>query len=208
MDYFYNIALTCLNYILDFTLYYKVSIQDSYYFKTFYQYLYPPNNVIHAKVYSGNKCIDITNHFSNLLNKGTIGWKDLLIRDLEYINKDNNFHLDIKYVIENNCYRAIYKNEDNIEFPPYCDEEIDEYNRDNRYKNKVIFAETNSKDITKLIKEYSGPLNDFYNNKINIHACLIKDDNGKYLLVEDDTIRITDSHINELEFNKEDVLKL
>lgn len=208
MDYIYSTILYYLNYFLDTSLYYKIVFQESFYFKSIYEYIYPPNNIVHAKIYTKEKCIDITSHFINLSNNELINWKDLLIKDAESLEKDEHFHVDIKYTIENNHYRVIYKYGDNISFPPYKKEEIEMYNKQNKYKNKVLFAEIDDKDITKLIKEYSGPLDDFYHNRTDIHACLIKDDSGKYILVEDDRIKITDAHVNELEFSKEDILKL
>lgn len=211
MDYLYNLAFTCLNYVLDFTLYYKVSVQESQYFKNFYQYLYPPNQVVNVKLYTKDDKVDITDEFSKIIYKNSnIDWKDILIESLNNINLDENSHLDIKYTIENDQYRVIYHYGKDIVFPPYKQDDIEKYNQNNSYKKQILFAEIGDKDITQVIKEYAGPLNNFYqdHDHINIHACLVKDDNGEYLLVEDENIKITDSHVNELEFNKEDQLVL
>ncbi len=118
-------------------------------------------------------------------------------------------------MIKNNCFRIIYKYNDNeIQFPPYDQETIDQYNSSNEYKKTILFAELNGKDgnedVTELVKEYSGPLNNFYQDheNVDIHACLIKNDSGEYILIEDKKLSITDSHVNDLEFNNQDILNL
>jgi hypothetical protein len=212
MNYLYNLAYNIFDYILDFTLYYKICFQESPYFKSLYKYIYPSNDIVYAKLCNRNKILDITDKFTNIVQNGSVNWKDLLMEDMKNCE---HFHLDIKYMINDNYFRIIYKHsDDNIHFPPYKQETIVEYNNSHDYKTTVLFAEINGKkgieDITQLIKEYSGPLNNFYQDhqNINIHASLIKNDSGEYILIEDNILSITDSHVNDLQFNKQDILKL
>lgn len=215
MNYLYNLAYSAFNYILDYTLYYKIYIQESQYFKLTYNYFYPTKNIIHAKLCNDDKIIDITDRFTHMINNGKINWKDLLIEETENMHSCDKCHLDIRYMIKDNCFRIIYKYDNNdIQFPPYDQETIDKCNNSNEYKKTILFAELNGEegveDVTQLLKEYSGPLNNFYEDSenVDIHACLIKNDSGEYVLIEDKSLSITDSHANDLEFKKEDILKL
>lgn len=216
MNYLYNLAYSAINYLLDFTLYYKICFQESQYFKMAYEYLYPPKNIVYAKLCNNDNMVDITDRFTDMMNGGKINWKDLLIKEAKNMHQCENFHLDIKYMIKDNYFRIIYKynNDNDIQFPPYNQETIDEYNSNNKYKKTILFAELNSQDgnedVTELIKEYSGPLSNFYQDceNINIHGCLIKNDFGKYILVENKKLSITDSHVNDFEFNNQDILNL
>ncbi len=213
-DSYYNTALSYMNSFLDYTLYYKIYVQESYYFKILYDYVYPPSTIVHAKLYKDNDSVDITNEFTDIIEKNNfdhINWSD--ITNI-YDQSSNKFHLDIKYMIEDNHYRIIYhyENDDEIRFPPYTKDEIKVYQENKGYKKTVLFAEVGDQDVTQLVKEYSGPLNDFYKDRdhhsIRIHAHLIKDDYGAYILVEDESIKITNSLAEDIEFTKEEVLKL
>ena len=170
-------------------LYYKIYIQESYYFKTLYNYIYPPNQIIYAKLYNHYKSINITDQFISIVNQNdstNIKWKDLL-NLLDNNNYINQSHLDIRYMIGDNYYKIMYnyKKNDIIKFPPYIQDEIEQYNKDKKYKKTILYAELsdkeNMKDITQLIKEYAGPLNDFYKNhhNIKIYVNLIKNNKGK-----------------------------
>ena len=142
MNYLYDLTYYILNCVLDYTLYYKIYVQESHYFKLTYNYFYPPKNIIHAKLCDDNEVIDITERFTNMMNEGKINWKDLLIEEAENMHNSDKFHLDIKYMIENNCFRIIYKYDSKeIQFPPYEQGTIDKYNNNNEYKKTILFAE-------------------------------------------------------------------
>ena len=124
----------------------------------------------------------------------------------------------------NNIYRIIYHYNDHpeIKFPLHTPEEVEKYQQDPEYKNAVIYAELCPKipeeedhtdeegeDITDIIKEYSGPLNDFYQGKDHrIHVSLLKDQTGRKFIMENEIIRITDTAADEIEFKKGDIIKL
>lgn len=212
-----------IDYLLNIILYYKIKGQESYYYKFIINYLFPKKNIMHAKLCNNRKSIDITNEFTTLVknNKENIIWNNLVDsinndKDLKYINNLDNFHLDIRYTIEDVHYRIIYhyKNDDIIQFPPYTSEEIKKYKEDEGYKKTVLFAEISNKniDVTQLIQEYAGPMNDFYKNKnnntIKIYASLIKDNEGNHLLIDNDSLLVTDSHAIDNQFNGNDLLEI
>ena len=215
-NYYYKQILICFNYILDCILYKKIYIQESQHFKYLYNYLYPESQIIHAKLGDEKSSIDITNHFSSIIQHDKLNhieWDKIikLCDKLEELNKSNKFHLDVRYTIQDNYYRVIYhyNEDDKIKFPLYDKKQIKEYQENNGYKKSVLYAEYKDQDITQIVKEYSGPLNNFYQDHgIKIHTCLIKDDNGVHILIEDESIIVTDSHGKDLKFNKEDILKL
>lgn len=215
-----------INYFLDYIFYYKIMINESYYFKMFNTYWNPPKYIHHAKLCINDNVIDITDQFNKISknkNKNKISWKDILNfvdheEHLKKLQESDKFHLDIKYNLEDDHYRIMYHYKDNefIKFPPYTEEEIKQYKKNSAYKRTILMAELNcdetgnGQDITDIVKEYAGPLNDFYKDKdnVDIHACLIKDDHGKHILLEDSSLLITDSHANDIEFKGKDILHL
>ncbi len=218
-DLSYKTLFNVLNYLLDYILYYKIQVQESFHFKMLCDYVYPKNNIVHAKLCNNDSCIDITDHFNNLLNRKDIeklGWEKLvkLHEEIEKLSKSDKFHLDIRYMMHNNYYRIMYYYNEEIKFPPYSSEQVKEYKENGVYKRTVLYAELGKngeiQDITNIIKEYSGPLDNFYkDHDIFMHACLIKDDKGEHMLKEDEgIITVTDSHANDIEIKSGDILKI
>lgn len=89
-------------------------------------------------------------------------------------------------------------------FPPYSRDEIDEYNKSHAFKNGILSAEDDEMiNCTKLVAEYAGPLNDFY-EKTNITNTY-----PRYFLFEDGctkekfSIQITDKMANEYTVTEE-----
>lgn len=218
MRYFFNLIFGVINYLFDLTLYYKIYTQESKYFKAIYEYIYPSKHIMYAKLYHDKNMTDITNNFINLANiSKNIKWD--CIKNCIKSNLDNidNVHLEVKYLVNNNYYKIIFINNSNdtedIIFPPYEQNEIDQYNNKMGYKKMILSAEINKdnkmEDITDIVKEYCGPLNNFYNDRdIIIPVYLIKNDSGEYLIKENNTIFITDTYADDFEFNINDNLSL
>lgn len=216
-NFLYNYFIYYLDNVLDHLLYYKIYIQENYYFKTLQSYIYPPNKIIYARLHNKNSdnYLDITNEFTNLalqcvVDNKNIEWNNLVD------NYNDKFYLDIKYTINGINYKIIYSKNDIIKFPPYSVKKINEYNDIDEYKINVLFAELcnkeneETKDITRLIKEYAGPLDNFYQDcdNINISIDLIKNDNSQTVVLNDQYINIIDSQANDIKFNKGDILEL
>lgn len=196
MNYVYN--LMSIDNILNYLLYYKIKYQQSNFHKSIMDYFGKNKNISHAKLYNEDSYIDITDEFTNLTNmtnnENIIEWEKLLnIHDnILHLKNSEIFHLDIRYKTNDKYYRIMYKhnndnNNDNtniIKFPPYSDKEIQEYENADNYKKMVLSAEIDDKDITEIVKEYSGPLNNFYEDKDHkIHTHLIKNHDGEYIIL-------------------------
>lgn len=122
--------------------------------------------------------------------RGSSNWQ--IINELCY----NNVH-EIHYIVHNEKFRISYisKNEDIIKFPLYTEEELT-----NRpiCKTGIIYAEYEGNDITKIVKEFAGPLYDFYNKKglkmrakfIIMSAGLVCNDTNKLVITD----RIADEY--------------
>lgn len=109
-----------------------------------------------------------------------------------HISKENDYWLEIVYSYNENRYRIIYNKWDQIKFPPYTLEEIQNVNASNTFKFEIIYADYNEEDITALIKEYAGPKSNFYHDK-EFHVTLeriigsgvLKKYNSKQLIITD-----------------------
>ena len=219
-NYFYNFVANYLflyfNYFLDFTLFYKIYLQDSSYFKFFQNYLYPPNHLLSVILSNNNYITNFTENFYNLsIENSVIDWNDIIQLLDDNVIITDKLQLHIKYIINNNIYRIIYNYNQNsiILFPPYSLEEINEYNNITTYKKSILCVELckkdNNEDITEILKEYCGPLNDFYMKKnIKMYGYMIKDAQGENIIKDDEYIKITDNYANDLEIRKEDILEL
>jgi len=223
---FFDCLWNTLDNILTYVLTGKIYIQDTQYYKSlekkYIEYTKPKDDILEVKLFDENKCIDITNEFITHIQKKDLTWDDILKTYGHLIDNTNNenFHLDIRYNLDNDKYRIIYKfnHGKEINFPPYSQEELEKYKqlkeKNEVYKRKVLFAELQQKDgktrdITNLIKEYSGPLENFYIDKEHeIHASLIKDENGGRILLENENICITDTLADDITFESNDILKL
>lgn len=109
------------------------------------------------------------------------------------------------YYIENNRliskkYIVPYMHPSNIQFPPYNIEEIKEYNTSQNYKNGILDASCNNKDITDYITQLAGPKGNFYKDipsryGIRVPVSLVQN-------TLDDTIEITDNCAKDYIFTK------
>ena len=201
-------VLYLVNILFDNLFYLKILIKESKYFEMIYKYFYPIKKIIYARLHNGDTSVDITTKFISIIENGNnhieIKWDKLI--EGENITVGEDLHLDMKYTQKENVYKIVYPYiSDSITFPPYKDAELIEYNENKKYKNNILYAEiikkNGNEDITMLIKEYSGPLNDFYKNKgMKINPKLIKDDNGSCLWNETEKLVITNSYADEFEF--------
>ena len=141
-------------------------------------------------------------------------------------------------ISHNKTYKIIYyNNSESFIFPPYTEEEIAAYNNKRDYKKNVLFAEITTPnsniilldpnghesdndelqithDVSDIIQQYSGPLEDFYitvsrSNPIIIHVHNIKHDSGEQIMKHPNHIlRITTSDAEEIDLKKNDILKI
>lgn len=219
MSSIYNYAVNNLYYysdlFLDYLLYYKITIEESRIVKNISNYIYPDEiKILKVKLchIDGRKHRDITEKFIELYKEDELIWQNILEPE-----DDLDIYLDVHYKFKLNNYRAIYHyyDDNQIKFPPYDEDELEKHQ--DIYVNKPIFAELNYKDgirldITEIIKEYSGPLENFYNDKCTITHGIkvkyIKDSEGNFMLSKDDYIKITDSFANDRIFEYHDILIL
>lgn len=98
------------------------------------------------------------------------------------------------------CYPA------QIIFPPYSQQQIEEYHQSDGYKNGVLSAEIGERDITNEVKRWIGPLNNFYSDKpFREGMCVTRS-----LIVGSSNIDLTiaNTKATEFTFSKNDVLSL
>jgi len=184
---FYISFFKLLNNLLDNIFYYKILLFENTYYKIFYSYLFPEKFIIYARLHIYNKTYDITNSFTQLINNNNhnvISWDNILQNNLDintdYTNNINNtnntnktnnideidMHLDIKYMFDGKSYKIIYHNlYDTFTFPPYSREELEEYNKQNGYKNSILSAElitdnTDNTDNNNIIYDTNNTIND------------------------------------------------
>ena len=130
------------------------------------------------------------------------------------LTKKNNPELEVGdiieihytiYYIENNRlisekYITPYMHPSNIHFPPYNIEEIKEFNTLHNYKNGILDASCNNKDITDYITQLAGPKKNFYKDipsryGIRVPVSLIQN-------TLCDTIEITDNCAKDYVFTE------
>lgn len=221
-QYAYNGFYHYSNKLLDYLLYYKITIEENEIIKNIIKYIYPDDiRIFRVKLCNmdESKIEDITKKFIKFYEKNELTWNNLCH---DYTIFDDNFdysvmHIEVCYQFKSNNYRIIYnyKDDPKITFPPYNIEQLEVEN--DFYINKPIFAELNNNDgirmdITDIIKEYAGPLENFYNDKCKIihkiKVKYIKNKNGGFMLSENDFIKITDSFANDKIFEYHDILIL
>lgn len=201
---------------LDYGLYYKVVLMDNY--TKINNYINPREKnikIVNASLHMGDNSMDITNNFKKILKDidwENLKWDDIfaVLGDLESIS-DEDFFLDVKYSLEDGEYKIIYKYKEHSDVKfPYKLEDIDDYQKSTNFKKTILYAEKcNGADITKILKEYSGPMGDFYQEGNHvIHASWLKDDEGKHILLEDEVISMMDSHAEESKIKSGDILSI
>ena len=84
-------------------------------------------------------------------------------------NVNESSILKVYYIVTINNkqsrYIVFYKYPDKINFPPYSLEQIKLLHNN----NKILFAESDNKDITNLCKLYAGPLENFYKDDPSVY---------------------------------------
>lgn len=185
-----------------FTLYAKSKIAwDNYFPKS------TKHNLVSIDYYDQDHIefpINLTNKLEqDLLYKGYILWDDI------FEKLDLNIHeearIEITYKIIDEQYKCSFKYEDRvkypIKFPIYNEEDIINHQKSGKFKNNILNATIGDKDVTDLVQEYQGPLQDFHTNiGSNIKPKWILKDKEDELEVIDSfanihNIKHTDSHI-------------
>jgi hypothetical protein len=121
-------------------------------------------------------------------------------------NLNFNNYIELSYQYKDNKYKIIYGFKETITFPIYTKNEIENYRNSDVYKNEILLAIDNkNNDYTNLIKQYTGPLNNFYDDKniIGIYIKYIKDISCDRCI---NSLNITDSYLNNHEFKLDDKL--
>lgn len=115
-----------------------------------------------------------------------------------------NNKIEVRYIYKGRKYRCILDRE--TAFPMYDVAAIDSHFASKTFKKGVLMAQTDKEDdITGIMKEYSGPLGDFYGS---LSANMILNDDDEYLLNHCSKIMITDTYANDREFSKDDLIIL
>ena len=121
--------------------------------------------------------------------------------DIPIVLTDKDYWIEIMYYYGEIRYRIIYNKWNKIHFPPYTLEEI---NASNKFKMEIIYAEYNKEDITSLLKEYVGPMRNFYHDKdLHITPKQICRNN-----VDNNEILITDNNADDYYFKDNDKICL
>ena len=184
-----------------FTIYAKVKITLDKYF--------PKSNthkLIKIEYYNNNNTIfpvDLTNKFRNELeNNGNISWKKIFD---EMKEENEEARIEITYKIRDQQYKCTFTYSDNesnlIKFPLYDEDDIIRHEKSSKFKNIILSANVGDTEVTELIQQHHGPLQDFHNgigSKV-IPSWIIKD-NTKELEVIDSMANIhiikhNDAHI-------------
>lgn len=108
--------------------------------------------------------IDLTNEFAHDLeyNK-TLVW-DTIFASVGSVHPEAR--LQVVYKIADQQYRCTFSYKDNesypIKFPLYEEEEIIRHKTSAKFKNGILSATVGDKEVTDLVQEYHGPLQDFH----------------------------------------------
>jgi hypothetical protein len=173
-----------------FTLYVKSKIAwDNYFPKS------TKHNLLSINYYDKEHNIipiNLTNIFNKeLLNKGYILWNDIF--DKLDLNTHEEARIEITYKIIDEQYKCLFKYEDKtkypIKFPIYNEEDIINHQKSGKFKNNILNASIGDKDVTNLVKEYQGPLQDFHNN-------IGSNINPKWIIKDKEELEIIDSYAN------------
>ncbi len=141
-----------------------------------------------------------------------INWETIFILYSSINNNENtkiyeNSLVEIIYILNNIQYRVLYsyKNNKKILFPLYDIDEFNDYDNNIGFRNGILHASHNNKDITELIKEYAGPKNNFYSDKnINLLYNHIIHDNKDLLITDklaEDYVFNNDNNIIKINYN-------
>lgn len=179
--------------IVDYILYYKILIQNNFYYKSLMDYYFYPNYIKSVELYDGDITYYITNIFTNMLSNNNVKWDDII--DLLSLDT-TDVRIEIQYYINEKYYRVNYNYGDNIIFPLYQPSETINYDID--YYKRILSAECDGEDITEIIREYAGPLGDFYEGKG--HKMLLKN------IIKGKELKITNILLNEYTYKNNEEL--
>jgi len=111
-----------------------------------------------------------------------------------------------QYHLTHTPYVVSYVYPSNIQFPPYDLGTLRWYDREETYKNGILFASCGDDDVTDEATKLAGPLGNFYSDLpsrygIRVTRNLLVDDNVKDQLV------ITDNDAEEYKFDANNIIK-
>lgn len=146
--------------------------------------------------------VDLTNQFNHLESVGYIEWQDVF-------NMIDNIHeearLEITYKIGDQQYKCSFMYSDHQSNPPrfplYQEEDIIRHQKSGKFKNSILSANVGDQEVTDLIQQHHGPLQDFHKGVgSKIRPSWITKDNEKELEVIDSMANIhnikgSDTHI-------------
>ena len=167
-----------------------------------FQYFFNP---MHKNI----KISDI--YFMNYSERKQLYYKEHNIKNIWKLYENDYFKPNIGDMIEVNYsvpyiklnksvpYKVIYTYPNDITFPPYSLEKINNYENQNTYKNGILFALSGQKDITKEIVKLAGPLCNFYSDLSFIKI--------PKKIVSDSDIIITTNNGDDITFT-EDILNI
>ena len=121
----------------------------------------------------------------------------------EKLNKSNDKHIIHKE------YTISYIYPSNIQFPPYDLKFLRDYYNLNNYKNGVLCATYNDKDVTTIITKLAGPLGNFYSDLPPIYGIKITRDIFDDTFHNDTTdLLITDNNGYTFNFKPNSIIKI
>jgi hypothetical protein len=105
-------------------------------------------------------------------------------------------YLEIRYKINNDFYKILFEYPNNIVYPIYTHNElVNSYNT--RFTNIIGASLNNTSNIIDIIKEYAGPMHNFYTDKnITTNLKNITYKNEKIIRTTDFNIVIEDNKLN------------
>lgn len=196
----YNLINSLKSYSTSFMeniIYYLV--YNYYTIKTYIEFNYYNTNI---KEYEYISSEIITDH---KLVKETYNYLKKQLEDLNYgtwdiptIEFNDDDYADIYYKYNNRKYIMVIPlhSTNKIKFPPYTNE----YILNNKSKNILSATLNDGTDITKLIRCYAGPLNNFYQDLgLNIKLKYITD-------LKTEMLKIKTTDLKEYQFFSDDII--
>lgn len=147
--------------------------------------------------------INLTNELGYELEKDChLSWQQIF-------NEVKNIHeearVQIIYKIGDQQYRCSFTYDDHlfnpIKFPLYDEEEIIRHQKSGKFKNGILSATVGSNEVTDLVQEHHGPLQDFHDGiGSKVKPCwIINGDQNELELVDSmaniHSIKHSDTHI-------------
>lgn len=149
--------------------------------------------------------VNLTNQFGRQLESiNRISWKHIFN---EVGIEHSEARIQITYKIGDQQYRCTFTYIDHlsnpIKFPLYDEEEIIRHQKSGKFKNEILSATVGDKEVTDLVQQHHGPLQDFHDgigSKVR-PRWIIKEGGSDELELIDSmanihSIRNTDKHID------------